>query len=42
MTEIEPSALTDAVEKIAAEAGRAILEVYRQDFEVVQRKTAHH
>jgi 3'(2'), 5'-bisphosphate nucleotidase len=38
MTEIDPSALTDAVEEIAAEAGRAILEVYRQDFEVVQKE----
>ncbi len=38
MTDHDLSILAEAVEEIAAEAGRAILEIYRQDFDVVQKE----
>ena len=38
MTEIDLESLAKAISDIAVEAGRAILGIYQQDFEVVQKE----
>ena len=37
MTESDPGVFAEAIAEIAVEAGKAILEIYQQDFEVVQK-----
>lgn len=38
MTEVDLGSLAEAIAEIAVDAGKAILEIYQQDFEVVQKE----